>query len=369
MNKIIYKCRVCHSKNIANITIPTKLIFFPIYLTRDRLFLNFFCKDCGALSHFPKTEASKTKYRGGSYRSRNLSTKNIQPISLPWSSITNKRSNHIYKYLKNYKKNLENFDLIKNKPITSILDYGGYNGFTSYGLASLFNLNLADIVVADLDENGLNIAKSLGMKIIDLGLQKIEDVDLSKIDCCILVHVLEHVEDPLQLISNLNKILPLNSLIYIEVPNLYGVPLCDPAHLTSFSRGSLKKLLHRAGVSNIESGFSHTPSEARLYGYPYSGYQENNYFLCLTNKNNVKINSPSALLNFKNQRLHNVSSIFYFFLKLFIANIKVSLSGVLNYLIIILNILPRLCLYFLRLILSPLSFLYFLIINLKNFIK
>ena len=63
------------------------------------------------------------------------------------------------------------------------------------------------------------------MKIIDLGLQKIEDVDLSKIDCCILVHVLEHVEDPLQLISNLNKILPLNSLIYIEVPNLYGVPL------------------------------------------------------------------------------------------------------------------------------------------------
>ena len=247
-------CRACKSKNICSLPLQNKFIFFSIYLTRDKGFENTFCFDCGAISHYPKTSESVTKYDDGSYRSRKNNYKNIQPISLPWSTITNKRSIHIYKYLSRYLSFLKKNSSESGISISSILDYGGYNGFTSFGLSRLLDLKLENIFVADLDNKGLNIAKSLGMNPIDLSVEKIEKLDFKNIDFCMLVQVLEHIDDPLELIFKLNRHLPNRTIVYIEVPNLYGFPLCDPS-LNIFSSKSLRNLLSKAGMTILNMAF------------------------------------------------------------------------------------------------------------------
>ena len=55
-----------------------------------------------------------------------------------------------------------------------------------------------------------------------------------------MVHVLEHVEDPYSSIISLANALEDNGCIYIEVPNLFGIPLMDDAHLSTFTLDSLR---------------------------------------------------------------------------------------------------------------------------------
>jgi len=352
-------CRACKSKNIYKLELNKKFIFFSIYLTRDKEFENFYCFDCGAISHYSITSESETKYHDGSYRARKINYENIQPISLPWSTITNKRCIHIYKYLSRYLTFLKQNSSKEEISISSILDYGGYNGFTSYGLSKLLDLKSENIFVADLDNNGLNIAKSLGMNPIDLRFETIEKLDFKNIDFCMLVHVLEHIDDPLELIFKLNRHLPNRTIVYIEVPNLYGFPLCDPAHLTSFSSKSLRNLLSKAGMTHIKHGFSSTPFESILYGYPFSGLQENIYFLCITN--NKSCNSYENIISkevFLKKRKFKKKILFL--IKLFFSNLKVSIFPILNYFILGLYILSKFVLYFIRFLLTPVSFIIFI---------
>ena len=53
----------------------------------------------------------------------------------------------------------------------------------------------------------------------------IKDIDENNFDLITIVHVLEHLDKPIENILKLKSILSENGVIYAEVPNLYGLPI------------------------------------------------------------------------------------------------------------------------------------------------
>jgi len=185
----IKACRVCGSDNTYQFNLSLPRLLSP-YLYRSNNWHNRFCQDCMAVSHYPKEAKNLVKYADSSYRKEQSNARPQSPISLPWSTITSLRSKHISKLLKGTEKFL---DIIKDKSI-SLLDYGGYNGFTSYGLKSYLDINR--IIIADLDPNGLSIASALDMETVNLSKYKANEYTKEDIDLCVCVQVLEHLEKP-----------------------------------------------------------------------------------------------------------------------------------------------------------------------------
>ena len=100
-----------------------------------------------------------------------------------------------------------------------------------------------------------------GLKVYDT-LKAAEDAGEPVFDLISLIHVLEHIPDPIRYLKNLReKYLALDGNILIEVPNLYAHDSFEIAHLTSFSRQSLFQTVKKAGYSRIS---------IQLHGLPRS---------------------------------------------------------------------------------------------------
>ena len=121
--------------------------------------------------------------------------------------------------------------------------------------------------VADFDERGLSFAKYLGSNIIDLKSEKIES---QMFDFISFIHVLEHLTDPEETLNNLKNNLNKDGYIYAEVPNLYGGPMSDEAHLTTFSIYSLIKLFENLNFEIISFGYLSDPKHTIKFGGYYN---------------------------------------------------------------------------------------------------
>ena len=67
-------------------------------------------------------------------------------------------------------------------------------------------------------------------------------------DLVSLIHVLEHIPNPVQYLANLRKkLLQPNGRLLLEVPNLYAHDCFEVAHLASFSAHTLSQTLRQAG--------------------------------------------------------------------------------------------------------------------------
>ena len=58
-----------------------------------------------------------------------------------------------------------------------------------------------------------------------------------------MVHVLEHLENPIENLKQIHNNIHLGGIIYLEVPNLFKIPLSDNSHLSMFSQQSIEKSL------------------------------------------------------------------------------------------------------------------------------
>ena len=73
-----------------------------------------------------------------------------------------------------------------------------------------------------------------------------------KFDLISMIHVLEHLPDPVKYMKNLRfKYLGVQGKILIEVPNLFAHDSFEIAHLTSFSRHTLYEVMKKAGFRTI----------------------------------------------------------------------------------------------------------------------
>jgi SAM-dependent methyltransferase len=84
------------------------------------------------------------------------------------------------------------------------------------------------------------------------GLTHLPGEIAKKVDLASLLHVLEHLVDPLQTLVDLREYwLREDGYLLVEVPNLYGHYSYELAHLMAFSPSSLRGLLQRAGYRVI----------------------------------------------------------------------------------------------------------------------
>ena len=275
MNKIKnkYICRACgvNSKLIdLTFNLPRKLKpLFP-YSYRGLNSKSLFCEKCGSISFY---STKKINYKSGEYRK--IGKAKSLPIDLPWSTITYKRHISVFNLIKNYlpKKINSNFKL---------LDFGGYNGFCSYGICQNLGIKLENGFVADLDKNGLAVASSLGLSTYNLGeksLSKYLKNSKQKFSLVTAIHVLEHLEDPSTFFIDLRKYLSKEAIIYVEVPSKFFFPLSDPSHITTFSKEGLKRLGEENGFKMIMNCTNSAPKESIFYGYPLRSKFENESYI------------------------------------------------------------------------------------------
>lgn len=327
-----YKCRVCHSKEIENF----KLKHFT-FVAKNKNWKSFFCYNCGAVSDFSSKDSIK-KYKSGNYRKydpllNNLETK-FKNVLLPvnsWSLITFGRWRHIWTKIQK---------TINLKKKINMLDYGGYNGFLPYALKQIVKLNSW---VADYDPKGLKMAKYLGSKVINLSKKK--KIKKNFFQLITIVHVLEHLNIPQKILKKIYQSLKEKGILYIEVPNLYGFPLGDNAHLIAFTRYSLFNLLKKCGFKIIEFGYIKTPKESIKFDYYYNNHRENIYFLATKTKEkiiepqipkiemtaNIKLFKRKLQLSYANIMLQEVSlSLIKRSIKNFITSIKFIVYGLIE---------------------------------------
>ena len=90
-----------------------------------------------------------------------------------------------------------------------------------------------------------------GLKIYE-SLESVRRAGEAAFDLISMIHVLEHISDPVEYLKQLRKtFLSSDGKILIEVPNLYAHDCFEIAHLTSFSRHTLHEVMKKAGYSTL----------------------------------------------------------------------------------------------------------------------
>lgn len=81
-------------------------------------------------------------------------------------------------------------------------------------------------------------------------LDELEPVACTKFDLISLIHVLEHLPDPLTYLTHLRQhFLSPDGWLLIEVPNLYAHDCFEIAHLVSYSPRTLRQTVEKAGFA------------------------------------------------------------------------------------------------------------------------
>jgi SAM-dependent methyltransferase len=90
-------------------------------------------------------------------------------------------------------------------------------------------------------------AQSMGLDVF-ASLDELQVSGLPRFDLVSLIHVLEHLPDPVEYLQRLRTdFLAPDSWLLLEVPNLYAHDSFEVAHLTSFSAHTLTQVVRKAG--------------------------------------------------------------------------------------------------------------------------
>jgi SAM-dependent methyltransferase len=131
---------------------------------------------------------------------------------------------------------------------SSYLDIGSSSGVLLETFQRRFDCPVVGVEPGDAyrhyaEQRGLNIFKSL---------QDMDQAGERRFDLISLIHVLEHIQDPVQYLIELKRdYLTADGELLIEVPNLYVHDSFEIAHLYSFSRHTLREVITKAGFEII----------------------------------------------------------------------------------------------------------------------
>lgn len=127
-----------------------------------------------------------------------------------------------------------------------IFDIGGGNGFVGYKLQnSGFN-----VAVVEPGEQGAINAKRRGLKNVICASTNTADFKAQSIGAISLFDVLEHIEDDLEFLKSIQRILKKNGLLYITVPaykSLWSQDDVDAGHFRRYNRKEIIALVESAG--------------------------------------------------------------------------------------------------------------------------
>jgi SAM-dependent methyltransferase len=95
-------------------------------------------------------------------------------------------------------------------------------------------------------------ALSLGLQVYS-SLDDLKGAGLPRFNLVSMMHVLEHLPDPVEYLRNLRtQFLEPDGWLLLEVPNLYAHDCFEVAHLLSFSAHTLSQVVQKAGFRVIQ---------------------------------------------------------------------------------------------------------------------
>lgn len=244
-------CKICGSNRLERLR--SKSIFFPSH-SENRILpnhKNYLCNNCGVVSMLPQPDQSllddlyKSTYRNTNFA---IALPDDNVIDLP---IQFPESAQSFARFQNFIPCYEAIDGGLNEK-SFVVDLGGYQGMFLYGMRAAYGV---EGCVLDFNENGISHARdALGFnesRVIDSPF----NLNLSrKADLVTMVHAFEHMTDPVELLQYIHSdVLIDDGYLFIEVPNLFGAPLCDPTHMFMYSEDSLRYVVEKGGFEVIKS--------------------------------------------------------------------------------------------------------------------
>ena len=231
-------CPVCN-QNAADAYLQVK-----DYTVSNKLFELVKCQSCGFVytSNPPDKNQIGIYYQSDAYISHTDSKKGI--------------FNKVYQYVRNYsiRQKLKLIERYSNRSVGKILDYGCGTGTFLHCM----KINGWDVAGIEPDPSAQKKASELISQQV-FNPDHLKSLESNSFDVITLWHVLEHVHDLQSTVADLKRVLKLNSMLVIAVPNhlswdavhyqehwaAYDVP----RHLYHFNPASIDQLLLRHGFS------------------------------------------------------------------------------------------------------------------------
>lgn len=271
-------CRICDGTELVPLEVESFLFPNSSYSPEFHVYKNYLCCGCGVVSGQPEPEENRLiEHYNSEYR---LSSDSIEidgrvidtPINMSISGRTLQRVKNFYAMLKANLKQYPQLQLDRNDVV---VDFGAYQGLFLYGLSQLLDCRF---VAADYNENGIEFARKVfGFTDSQVTKDIYTDTFGEKVSCATMIHSLEHLREPTKFLIHLREnILRPDGFMYVEVPNLYGTPLCEPTHFFTYSEKSLTYLMNRSGYEVLDiktSGFPRTPE--------FTGHNDIQNVICL----------------------------------------------------------------------------------------
>lgn len=173
-----------------------------------------------------------------------------------------------------------------------ILDIGASAGVLLQTFQSLFN---CDAVGVEPGKAYRAYAESKGLQMV-ASLDDLLDPDPGCFDLVSILHVLEHLPDPLDTLTTIReKLLSKEGALLVEVPNFYSHDCFELAHLTCYTPHTLHEMLRRSGYKFVKM---------KRHGFPRSKLL-NLYLTCLAVPNRQQMSvipvKPERYVNLKRE--------------------------------------------------------------------
>ncbi len=196
------------------------------------------CEECGFVIYTPRPseEDIQAKYRF-------LSSFDGSDSISPNSPSERRRANRLYRNLKGF---------LPGNRTARVLDFGGGDGRL-----------MRDFVTSGCESYLVDYSEEVCAGITRLGSTESDIPEDAEFDLIVCSHVIEHVANPLTVLSKLKEFLRLNGTIYVEVPMEIwgGAPLQkEPVtHVNFFTSASTRRLFDRAGLSSLSCKMGSSP--------------------------------------------------------------------------------------------------------------
>lgn len=220
------------------------------------------CRVCGFkhIIPIPKKEELGEYYSKQFYTNRKPDYCEKQRESLEWWNLV-------------YSERYERLEKLVNKEKKRILDIGSGPGFFLK-----FGKDIGwQVLGIEPGEHAVEFSKSLGVEVLNEGVEDIPINDIGKFDAIHMQGVLEHLREPYEIMKICNNLLNPDGLICFTVANEYN-PLQEiltdsldysnwwfvpPEHINYFDIESLQFFLEKAGFE-VQSVISTFPMEMFL---------------------------------------------------------------------------------------------------------
>jgi len=194
--------------------------------------VNRLCKNCGLVYQSPRmTESELEAFYQSEYRQIYQGSQGPSEKDL---SIQKARAGALTDILRE----------VEVGKIDRFADIGSSSGALQEGIKEAFNCKVIGIEPGRAyrdyaEKRGLNVYENL---------DSVEEAEEPAFDLISMIHVLEHIPEPVNYLNRLRKkFLTSNGRILIEVPNLYAHDCFEVAHLISFSQHTLYQVVKKAG--------------------------------------------------------------------------------------------------------------------------